>query len=43
MPSSLSEFFEELPSAVLAYSLSIGGFSLAAIFARVALRIWTGI
>ena len=40
---TLTRLFEELPSAVLAYSLAIGGFSIAAIFARAALHIWTGI
>lgn len=43
MPHRLSAFFEELPSAVVAYSVAIGAASLAAIVFRAALHIYTGV
>jgi hypothetical protein len=39
----MARFFEELPSAVVAYSFAIGCASLAAIIARVAIRLYVGI
>ena len=39
----VTRFFEELPSAIVAYSVAIGAASLAAIVFRAALHIYTGV
>ena len=38
----MSDFLEELPSAVLAYSLAVGAFSIAAILFYAALHLYFG-